>query len=483
MADGPGPDHTKWVATLPAFMLNGAERDSPMMEWPSLPGVSELLAMARGPSPGAGGKGVSARFADMLAELAPRGPASSVVKVAGTNGKGSVCAMLEVALLRDGRRVGLFTSPHLVSPAERFRVDGLDVAGEVLDRHAAAIAREVAATITARGEAWRPSFFEMLVLVSARIFREAGVEVAIYEAGVGGYNDATHLLAEDVAVITSVALDHQDRLGNTVEEIASDKAGIASDGAVLVLGPGVGEAARAVIERDAARRGVHLVEAPRLAGSQAAEVGVRGSLAGLAAAQASVPGERGRVTVRLPLLGAHQVENLAVVVAALGCLRDKGIVRDRDCVVGVADARWAGRMEVLAGDGDGPAVVLDVAHNEHGIAALAAALAGVPWERRVIVYGASADKDFAACVPHLPAMGAEVHVVSGFHRAAPAEVIAAALRRAVAAREAPRIVEHAELDGALDAVRAMRGKVVVITGSVFLVGAARARLVAGGSAR
>lgn len=461
-----------------------------MIQWPSLPGVSELLEAARSRTPGDRARGGTAHFAELLHEEVRRGAAPRVVKVAGTNGKGSVCAMLEAALLRDGRRVGLFTSPHLVSPAERFRVGGRDVADGLLDRRAAAIGREVAAIVEARGEAWRPSFFELLVLVAVRLFREAEVDVAIFEAGVGGYNDATRFLREDLAVITSVALDHRDRLGDTVEEIAADKAGIASDGAVLVLGPGVGESARAVIERDAAGRGVHIVEAPGLPDAvvsgdeeeeeegEEGEEGGRHGLVGLTPVRVSVPGERGAISVTLPLLGPHQVENLAVVVTALECLRNKGILRTRDSVLGVSGARWAGRMEVVALPG-GVTVILDVAHNEHGMAALARALWGVPRSRRVVVYGASADKDFGACLRHLWRMGSEIHVVSGFHRAAGAGVIGEALR--VDARGiqegGAEIVEHAELEGALDAVKGMRGKVVVITGSVFLVGAARARLV------
>jgi dihydrofolate synthase / folylpolyglutamate synthase len=438
-----------------------------MLLWPHLPVLGRLLRMARSTPPGS--RAISARF-DELLDREVRGTGPRIVKVAGTNGKGSVCAMLEACLVRDGLAVGMFTSPHLISPAERFRVNGRDVTLPALEAHAAEIERAVLAHVAAHGEGAMPSFFEMLVLIAARLFRESAVDVAIYEAGIGGYHDATSLLRGDVAAITSVALDHRDRLGPTAEAIAADKAGIATEGSDLVLGVDIPEGARRAIQADAASRGVtlHAVE----------PWAIRAEASDLSPARVEIPVGGSAIEATLPLLGDHQIDNLGTVAELARLLHERGALRDLRSLAGIEAARWAGRMDLreplFAG---GPRVLFDVAHNEHGIRALAASLdRRVPRERRALLYGASADKEHTLCLPHVPRLAGTVHLVSGFHRAESTATLAVSLPAGTVAAEHAGVAEGLRALLGPAAAGEERPELVIVTGSLYLVGAAMAEL-------
>lgn len=405
-----------------------------------------------------------ARFRALLDASGERTRPERTVKVTGTNGKGSCCAMLEAALRRAELRVGLFTSPHLFHVAERFRVDGQDVDEAVLQRHAgevAPIARDLAAQ---RGETFRPALFEVLVIVALRVFREAGVEVAIFEGGVGGDNDPVGQLPGVLSLITNVAFDHVDLLGPTLESIAADKAGMASDGAHLVIGPSIAPSLRDVIEAAAGPRGVGV--------HQAGRAGIRAARRGHEATRVEIdePEAEGPIRFELPLLGEHQIDNLATVVAAVERLVKEGVIPSLDCLRGIEETRWAGRAEVV---GSGPRFVLDVAHNEDGMRALAALVDDLaPREARVLLYGAGTTKDYAACLPYLSRLSERVYLVDGFHNAASAEALAAGLPEGC--RCAGRF---SSVDEAIAHLRRMdAGATVIVTGSVFLVGEARHRL-------
>lgn len=433
-----------------------------MVMWPELPALSRRLHEARPTK--AGSPAISARFADLLAQET-RGFSPRVIKVTGTNGKGSVCSMLEACLLKDGLRVGLFTSPHLISPAERFRVDGRDVEPNVLEAHALCVERTVREHAARHGEAATPSFFEVLVLLAVRIFRDARVDIAIFEAGVGGSNDATSLLDGDLAAITSVALDHQDRLGSTVEAIARDKVGIASFGSDLVLGPSLPMDALRTIATSAAAHGLTL--------HPAQVEPIRAQNGGLLPARVGIDLDEadGPIEFDLPLLGDHQLHNLAVVVSLAKLLHARGALRDLRSLRGIETARWAGRMDLRPPLRDGgPSVLFDVAHNEHGIAALRESLdRRIELKKRVVLYGASADKDYRACLPWVPLLGREVYVVGGFYRAEDAALIASLLPPPCVARV---------FDGVADGMRKLLDSrlegtdLVVVTGSLYLTGEA-----------
>jgi dihydrofolate synthase/folylpolyglutamate synthase len=302
--------------------------------------------------------------------------AFEAVHVAGTNGKGSVCAMVEAVLRGEGKKTGLYTSPHLCRFAERIRVGSapLDDAtlAELLDR-----------VIVAAPEL---SFFETATLAAFVAFREAKVDVGIVEVGIGGRLDATNVLPRPRAcAITRIALDHTDRLGPTLEDIAREKAGIAKPGVEIVLGPIEGAPLR-VIEAEARRRGATTRRAPP------------------------------RKHARLGLAGPHQVQNAHVawtLSEALGASAH-GIEQ------GLACARWPARMERID-IAEGPlagAWLLDAAHNPDGAAALARALteatsaSGVRGAQAgALVFGVLADKSWREMLDVLaPRAAARVYV-------------------------------------------------------------------------
>ena len=395
--------------------------------------------------------------------------------VAGTNGKGSVIALAGSALRAAGYRVGETPKPHLVTYRERIVVDGAPIAaadfaglvGEVL-AHADRVARRLGP----------PTEFELLTAVMFRHFAEASLDVALVEVGLGGRLDATNAWDGGVAALTNVGLDHMDRLGPTIGAIAREKVQIVKRGDLAVTGA-EGEAL-AILRRRCARLGVPLVVAP--------EPPILGMT-------------RDALRVELPRLGAvdvglrgrHQAANVAVADALLDALAEAGVASAPPEArrEGYAAARWPGRLELVTVPSPGGAreVLLDGAHNPDGAAALAQALddlrpylAGAAARRPVpltLVWASMADKDVAGVVAAMRACrsldGATVLCTAvDAPRALPATDHAAAWR-AGAARVTARAAGGP--DAALgEALRIARGPVVV-AGSLYLVGAARARLV------
>lgn len=341
-----------------------------------------------------------------------------IIKVAGTNGKGSVCAMLEACLEDDGLRVGLFTSPHLTRITERFRVAGREIALDALDYFAQEVLYAAQRMVARHGEAQAPSFFEALILIAILLFHERGVNVAVFEAGVGGHHDATSVLPGEVSVITTIGLDHQCQLGTSLEAIAADKAGIATAGTHLILGPEISPSLRAIIEEDARAR--------EIAVCQASFEGLRTTLGSLSHPTRIAFNYAGKtMDINLPLLGRHQVSNFATVAEVVRALAQLAVVHRVECLEGVEQTRWAGRLEVRDAP---PRIILDAAHNEHGIRALVASLDDlVPYPERILLYGASTGKDYGSCLLHLSHLAPQVFLVEGFYRAEQASAIAAML--------------------------------------------------------
>ena len=393
--------------------------------------------------------------------------------VAGTNGKGSVIALAGSALRAAGYLVGETPKPHLVTYRERIQVGGrpIDpsdfarVVGDVLP---------VADTITS--DLGPATEFELLTAAIFSWFARESVEVALVEVGLGGRLDATHAWDGGVAVITNVDLDHTDRLGTTVEEIAREKAAIVEPGNLAVTGAS-GRALEVVRARAAS------VDAPLRVVEPAPVLewdrdGLVVELAGLG-------------PTRVGLRGRHQAANVAVADALLDALAEAGIAEVPPDArrEGYSSARWPGRLELL--DVGGREVLLDGAHNPAGALALATAFddlrpflvgSGAAPTPAVLLLGLMADKDVAGVVralassPHLRA--ARVVATSvGLERALRADDLAAAWR-AIVPDASVRAVEGVEaaLEAALDA--ATEGPApVVVGGSLYLVGAVRAALV------
>jgi dihydrofolate synthase/folylpolyglutamate synthase len=389
--------------------------------------------------------------------------------VAGTNGKGSVLALAGSALRAAGIRAGETPKPHLVSYRER-----LQIAGRPVD--AATFAGLVRDAIAAADRLPRrlgdPTEFELLTAVVFRWFADEGVDLALVEVGLGGRLDATHAWDGGVAAITNIDLDHMDRLGPTIAHIAREKAAIIERGDRAVTGA-TGEA-RAIVRRRAARLGVPLTIV-----DPAPVVGVdRDGLI------VELPG-LGRT--RVGLRGRHQAANVAVADAVLDALADAGIAEVSSAArrAGYASARWPGRLELL--DVDGRDVLLDGAHNPAGAAALAAALDDLrPFlraDRPTLLTATMADKDAAGVVAALAASAtlSDARIVATMvdaPRAMPAGELAAVWTAAAGEGGARRAVTaEPDLASALDRILAGPPGPLIVAGSLYLVGAVRARLV------
>jgi dihydrofolate synthase / folylpolyglutamate synthase len=303
------------------------------------------------------------------------------IHVGGTNGKGSVAAVLESVLRAGGRRTGLYTSPHLVDFRERIQVSGRPISEAEL--------METARTLWPLVQAAAPSFFEAATVIAFVAMERAGVEVAVLEVGMGGRLDSTNVVVPDVSVITNVAMDHAQYLGNDLETIAAEKAGIIKPGVPVVTG--VTDAGiLAVLERQAQAAGapLHVVAPPPRAQVDATGTAV------------SLDTIWGRLSLRVPLPGRHQAMNLAVAVRALELLPPERRPSRAAVEGGVAATHWPGRLQVVS---RGSATwILDVAHNAAGVESLLAALPDLLPSRPVVaLVGVLGDKEWGRMLPPL----------------------------------------------------------------------------------
>ena len=385
--------------------------------------------------------------------------------VAGTNGKGSVTAMAHAALRASGVLAARYTSPHLVHLHERFVIGDAPVADADLESAAARVL-DCADTLVARGTLPAPpTFFEATTAMAFELFRQAGVRVAVFEVGLGGRFDATNVVAPVATAITSIGFDHQQHLGDTLEQIAREKAGIIKPGVATVAGALPANAWPVVLEV-AAEHGARVVRAV-----EDSEV------------VSHIDDERPTIEVRTPqhlygpltlaLRGEHQIQNALVTVRLLEEARAAGVpVTFEGIERGLSHAVWPARLEVLAFEG-GRELLLDAAHNADGAASLARFLARYRRERPPLVFAAMRDKDVAAILrPLLPVVGAIIVTAAPSPRASAPEELAAAARaldpsRSVAVEPDPvRAVERAWIDAPL----------VCVAGSIFLAGAVRGAL-------
>lgn len=329
----------------------------------------------------------------LLALLGNPERALRVVHVAGTNGKGSVCSMLEAVLRRSGLKTGLYTSPHLIRFNERIRINGQCIADEAL---AELIGRVDQATQALAAKPGGPqiTFFEFTTALAFECLRRENVDIAVLEVGLGGRLDATNVINPLVSVITSISLEHTEYLGKDLKAVATEKAGIIKPGAPVVVGA-LPEEVLSVIQRVARDRGTRLVQARELVSVTRQSQNLDGQRVKLESASASY----GRLCC--PLLGRHQLENLSVTVAALEILRDEfGFpVTERSLKEGLERVRWPGRAQVLSRE---PLTILDGAHNPEGARILKQVLDELAASQPVgLVTGLCADKDLAGFLREL----------------------------------------------------------------------------------
>ncbi len=384
--------------------------------------------------------------------------------VAGTNGKGSVCAMIDAGLRASGLHTGLYTSPHLERFSERFQVDGVPMEEGALvelydDLHQRIPwAFEGPEALT---------FFELVTLLAFQHFARAGVQVMVIEVGLGGRLDATNVLSPLVTCITPVGFDHREFLGDTLAAIAGEKAGILKRGCPAVVARQPAEASDTILKR--------ALDLDVPVSLEDRDFAIAPSAQGFAFS--SPEGRLANVTVGLR--GGHQQSNAAVAIRALELARLRGLpvpeaaVRD-----GVAGVRWPGRLETIARD---PEIVLDGAHNPPAAAALASAWAELyPGRRTHLVVGVLADKDAAHILSALAPLAARIIATQpASSRALPAEILA----RQVRGLKPVEVVPIAE-----EAIRWARSScasedVILICGSLYLAGEVRAILGGRGHAR
>lgn len=408
------------------------------------------------------------------------------VLIAGTNGKGSTAATLASILQASGLRAGLYTSPHLVRINERIRINGEEISDDdfallhdVVDRTAERLVGE--------GELpWHPSFFEMLTAMAFECFARRQVDVAVLEVGMGGRLDATNVVEPRVSIITDISLDHQKFLGNTVAEIAREKAGIIRAGGVVVTLPQQPQA-NDVIGNTILDLGAHgvsavqyvppvspaseqyLVEEPNdLTAKDAKEAKVAKKI--VARYPLQVMGKE--ILIDTPLVGRHQLRNVALAIAAAEELSKQGFPITPEAIErGVRETRWPGRFQVIPTSSNFPECVLDVAHNPDGAWALRSTLSMVYPERPfTLVFGEMRDKAIREVTEIVFPLADRIIVARADN---PRSATAAEIREA-AGRVAADIEDAGNVANALERAKAAVGPsgLVVVTGSIYVVGEA-----------
>jgi dihydrofolate synthase/folylpolyglutamate synthase len=382
------------------------------------------------------------RIRTVLAALGDPHKSFRSVHVAGTNGKGSTCAMIDAALRAGGVRTGLYTSPHLIEPLERIQIDGIPVTRDEFKRAFEAV-HETAERLDLD---CHPTYFETVTAMAFWLFRERRVETAVIETGLGGRLDATNVIEPAVTAITAIDFDHEAYLGHTIEAIAGEKAGILKPGVPAVFARQRPDAG-AVLEARARELGVRV--------GRAADFEIRDVEIDARGCSFSVtPDWNG---LRCPLAGEHQLDN---AITAVLVLRELGVPAE-----GIAEAHWPGRLECVAPN---PDVILDGAHNPAGARALRRYLERFYSGRKIwMIYGAMRDKAIEEITEILFPLADELILTAPD---APRAVRPEALRDL-----AGRGQVAADFAAAMEIVNAgvAADDAVVVTGSLFLIGEAR----------
>jgi dihydrofolate synthase / folylpolyglutamate synthase len=396
------------------------------------------------------------RISILLEALDNPQDACRMVHVAGTNGKGSVCAMVESALRAAGRRTGMYTSPHLVEPTERIQVNGVPASAESFSA-AFDTVHETAKSLVERGSIdMHPTYFETVTAMAFLVFRDERVDTVALEVGLGGRLDATNVVKPEICAITRIEFDHTAMLGHTISAIAFEKAGILKPGVPAVFAAQYPEGAE-VLENRARELAVPYTWASRWQ-AEDLRLATDGSTF-----RAEGPAS---VNLSLPLRGGHQVENALIAVDVLHRLG----VSAEAIARGLASTRWDGRLERLR---ERPAVYLDGAHNPAGARALARYIQQFHQGKRIwMIFGAMADKDIEHIAGEIFPLATDLIVTC------PHMSRAQSPERILEIRHHP----NARVEPDLKAALALAGEAgpddaVFITGSLYLAGEMRALLV------
>ena len=377
------------------------------------------------------------------------------VHVAGTNGKGSVCAMLHSILLENGYSAGLYTSPHLVDVRERFMADAENISMEEF--------AEIASWLRLENErlSLGLSYFEFSTMLAFEFFRRRKVEFAVVETGMGGRLDATNVLTPKVSVVTAIGFEHQETLGRTIEKIASEKAGIVKEGVPAVLGEENEKVVR-VFEQKCAEKNARLFIVPRNAMVERKFFGLHGQTFSFAGNGLELR------DAKMPFAGRHQLLNASVALSAVAELQKQGFVfSEKGILRGIAKAKWQGRFQ--AEMRDGVTVILDGCHNPHGAKAFAETFMEIfPDRKAVFVIGISADKDIKKMAEIFAPLCEKAIVCSAGYHGAKMEVVAKALEC-----NGVKIILAESVAGAVAlGLNEAKGGVLCVAGSLYVVGEA-----------
>lgn len=393
------------------------------------------------------------------------------VHIAGTKGKGSTAAMIASALTAAGYKIGLYTSPHLTDLRERFRIDGELISEAAIIELVDRLKPEVE-VVNREAKYGRITTFELLTALGFLYFAQERIDFQVIEVGMGGQLDATNVVRPEVCVITAVGLDHTDVLGDSLAKITTEKAGIIKPSSVVVSSPQSDEVAH-VIEERCLKESVKLIRVGRDIGWQ--RLGLEADRQLL-----KVTGRLANYKIALPLLGSYQQQNAAVAVATLEVLAEMGFnITHDDIINGLGKASWPGRFQIL---GQKPLIVADGAHNPAAIRQLKLSLAdyvkncidyrknGKPFDKAILVIGASADKDISGIVSGLFPIFDKVIVTRSCHpRAMETKLIVAELLKYRLKTCVTESVSEAML---LALSIACERDLICISGSLFVVGEA-----------
>ena len=400
------------------------------------------------------------RMAELLVRLGNPHLAAKTVHIAGTKGKGSVAAMAASALTASGYTTGLYTSPHLHTYNERIRIDDRLIA----DKELVALVEKLKPDVEAANKKaayGQPTTFEVTTALAFEYFEAKGADFQVIEVGMGGRLDATNVVQPEVCVITSISYDHMKVLGNTLSQIAEEKAGIIKPGSIVVTSPQVDEVNQ-IFEQACRRNNAKLIKVGRdvtwrYLGFEANKQSLR------------VKGRLASYDLTIPLLGRYQLDNAAAAVAALEVLVERGFHISKQSITrGLAKVNWPGRLQVLRRR---PLLVVDGSHNTESAGKLRQALKEYfEFDRAILIIGVSADKDLAGIISELAPVFSKVIATHSIHpRAMPTASVAAELQR-----QGVECLTTEDIATALPLALSMAGPsdLICVTGSLFVVAGA-----------
>ena len=397
------------------------------------------------------------RIEELLKRRGNPHQAARAVHIAGTKGKGSASAMVAAVLTASGYKTGLYTSPHLHTLRERIQVDSQPIAEEEFARVVEELKPEIEA-INNSGLLGELTTFEILTALAFAYFKEKKVDFQVLEVGLGGRLDATNVVKPDVGIITSISFDHTEVLGNTLAQIAAEKAGIIKPQSPVVCAPQAPEALE-VIEKICQERKARLIRVGR-------EVTWQRNTFSFLGQSFQLKGIRGDYNLTIPLLGEHQLENAAVAVAALEVLANLGMeVSPESIAKGLSQVYWPGRLQILQYE---PLFVVDGAHNADSARRLREALKQYfDFDGVILIIGTSEDKDVAGMVAELsPLPGAVIVTRSRHPRAAEISKLVAEFSKWGIT---PLVKEKVTSAVELALARAKPRELICATGSLFIV--------------